>query len=325
MFFSYFYNSSSNQLDHSKTYQQFDFDIFEAAFIGNVSAINDALNNGAKINATCDNADGSIFNEYTPLLISVFAGRLDATKTLIEQGANIHAVTETKQNVLHLAATNGHKDIIEYLFQNKPEEILYILNNTDKNGNTPLHLSTFNKDSFEVTKQLLELGSDFNLKNLEDKSVLECARNLGHEQIVKVIESHIIKELISNRLISIRKHISEKANQGFNFSDSWLLNKAISTHAKISLADGTEKLSPTTESDVWKLLDNTKLSDLEKYLQIKKIYGGTYQAGWFIRSDNTLQFRNEIKDMFEMDTKILESNQISLDHVLIKTIQFNLI
>lgn len=324
MFLVSFFTSNENHENSIIVPQNPDEHLLTASFQGNNQEIINALNNGAKIDITSSCED---FNGYTPLLICTHIGYDKLVKTLIERNANIYAETYTQQNILHLACASGHKNIIEQLFTIKSSEIIELLNKQDKNQNTPLHLSIFNKEFISTTEYLLELGAKTDLKNDKSKSALDCARDVGHTETINLIESSIVKKLISNTLISIRAIISDKAEKGFNFSDSWILNKAISTDSKIIIND-KEKLVPKTESEVFNILDNNHLDDISKYLSIKEKYMVQYQPGWFSRSNDTLDFRISIKNLFLADDSYLTTNKIKSieqSRILEDEIEFDLL
>jgi ankyrin repeat protein len=48
----------------------------------------------------------TIGDEFTPLHFASFNGNIDAIETLVEFGADIHAVNKNKLNMLHVAAQN---------------------------------------------------------------------------------------------------------------------------------------------------------------------------------------------------------------------------
>lgn len=65
----------------------------------------------------------------------------------------------TGNTPLHVAAQNGHYDIVKLLI-----ELSANLNAKNENGNTPLHMSV-NYDYFDCSRALIDAGADPNIKN----------------------------------------------------------------------------------------------------------------------------------------------------------------
>ncbi|KAH9324311.1 hypothetical protein KI387_004489, partial [Taxus chinensis] len=75
-----------------------------------------------------------------------------------------------KQNVLHLAVENEQSDVIRYLLRKKRLEMSELINEPDKDGNTPLHLATI-KDSLQMVNLLLSPSLSRASLNLNVKAV----------------------------------------------------------------------------------------------------------------------------------------------------------
>ena len=69
----------------------------------------------------------------TPLLLSSRQGRLDATRALVESGADINLVDPDRHTPLILALINGHVDVAKYLIEKGAD-----VNMSDKVGRTAL-------------------------------------------------------------------------------------------------------------------------------------------------------------------------------------------
>ena len=69
----------------------------------------------------------------TPLLLSARQGRLDATKALVEAGADVNLVDPDRHTPLILALINGHVDVAKYLIEKGAD-----VNMSDKVGRTAL-------------------------------------------------------------------------------------------------------------------------------------------------------------------------------------------
>jgi len=69
----------------------------------------------------------------TPLLLSARQGRLEATRALVEAGADVNLVDPDRHTPLILAIINGHVDVAKYLIEKGAD-----VNMTDKVGRTAL-------------------------------------------------------------------------------------------------------------------------------------------------------------------------------------------
>jgi len=113
----------------------------------------------------------------TPLAIACRNGSLPVTEWLIKKGADLsRRVAEGScegMSPLMIACVTGHANIVKLLLQYGA-----LVDDRDKNGNTPLHLiagSTF----VDCADVLLQAKIDVNLKNLNGDSALHIAANSG--------------------------------------------------------------------------------------------------------------------------------------------------
>ena len=73
----------------------------------------------------------------TALHLACMCGHLPLVKFLIEQGANVKALTQPGFTPLHIACLSGHLEIAQVLLeQDRP-----ILEQPTKDGHTPLHVA----------------------------------------------------------------------------------------------------------------------------------------------------------------------------------------
>ena len=69
------------------------------------------LQNGADVNAVDD-------SKWTALHLAASGGYVDVAKVLIQNGADVNAVDDRKSTVLHFAALEGQVDVVKVLIQN---------------------------------------------------------------------------------------------------------------------------------------------------------------------------------------------------------------
>ncbi|KAI1172485.1 ankyrin repeat-containing domain protein [Nemania sp. FL0916] len=87
----------------------------------------------------------------TPLHTTAANGAASAVLALMQLGANRSAQDKQGRTALHLAAHNGHDDVVELLLQDIPRgsrtyyrDLLISLHQPDEDGRTPLHLAVNN-------------------------------------------------------------------------------------------------------------------------------------------------------------------------------------
>lgn len=86
---------------------------------------------------------------------------------------------------LHMAAANGHKDLLVYLISQLPEENdvrKKAVNAPNSSGNTPLHWATLT-GSLDCVKVLCEAGADPLLKNSANIDSCYQADCSNHEEV----------------------------------------------------------------------------------------------------------------------------------------------
>ncbi|KAI7902177.1 26S proteasome non-ATPase regulatory subunit 10-like protein [Cokeromyces recurvatus] len=98
-----------------------------AASGGHVDIVDYLLNKGAMINSQDKEAG------WTPLLIAVSAGHTNVVKLLLDKGADPSIENETKQSVLHYAASKNRIDICKVLLEHNAP-----VNQLNKYKQTPL-------------------------------------------------------------------------------------------------------------------------------------------------------------------------------------------
>lgn len=130
----------------------------------------------------------------SPLIGAASLSAGDVAKVLIDAGANINAISIYGANALHWAAYVGLPDIVSILL-NKGADIE---RRCVAFQATPLYWAVhgFGKSNksdkssiVDAAKVLVDAGADINAKNVEHRSVLARAREIGDEGLIRVIES----------------------------------------------------------------------------------------------------------------------------------------
>ena len=85
------------------------------------------------------------------------------------------------ESSLHIAADNGHRDLVDMLLRSGS-----IVDEPDSEGNTPLHRAT-NKRKLDVIQRLLRQGADPNLMNTAGRTPVHIAVSTGSIKIVETL------------------------------------------------------------------------------------------------------------------------------------------
>ncbi len=155
------------------------YDACEAAALGDLSALNAALDRDADL-ISWRSGDG-----WTPLHLAAFFGRDDCAAYLIDNGAPLDAMSTnaTRNMPLHAAlagATNATL-VRRLIFAGADVEA------RGETGIQPLHLAASRGD-LALCDLLLARGADPNAKMDDGTMPAEMARKRGHEELAKHLE-----------------------------------------------------------------------------------------------------------------------------------------
>ena len=112
---------------------------------------------------------------------------------LIQYGANINAVTNSKETPLHAASEYGQPLVAEFLLENGAAIDL-----KEEWGNTSLHYAS-KHGRLEIVTMLVENGANINARARKrlffgGKTPLSYAMDSGHENIIEYLKSKGAKE-----------------------------------------------------------------------------------------------------------------------------------
>lgn len=133
--------------------------------------------------------------KLTPLHYASFRGNLQIIKLLIENSADINALSINGLNMLHKAAQGNKPSIIVYY--NKKYNM--DLNSTDKDSLNALHLATISGMDSSVV-YLLSLGIDPNLQDVNGNTALHYAVKYNHIRIIKKLLQYGAKKNILDKI-----------------------------------------------------------------------------------------------------------------------------
>ncbi|XP_012937566.1 transient receptor potential cation channel subfamily A member 1 isoform X2 [Aplysia californica] len=137
------------------------------------------LDKGANINAVDD-------NQFTPLLLAASKGKLEATKMLINYGADTTFRDRWNRNLFHLLILSN-KVIEDLSGCVKGVKKLYLwLGEKDRNGCTALHYAA-RYGNLSAVSALLSMGASLFSKNFQKQSPFHVAAMYGRRGICKLM------------------------------------------------------------------------------------------------------------------------------------------
>ncbi|XP_035664873.1 serine/threonine-protein phosphatase 6 regulatory ankyrin repeat subunit A-like [Branchiostoma floridae] len=116
------------------------------------------------------------------LHLAVKRGKMKTVGVLVQAGTNRAALDREGRSPLHLAAADGHSELVDLLCL--PE----VLNSPDKDGLTALHLAA-DRGSLTTVRALLDAGADSDVKTPVTKvSPLDMALHNNHQKVADFLK-----------------------------------------------------------------------------------------------------------------------------------------
>ena len=137
-----------------------------AAYMGNKNYVKLLLENGNSP-AYIKNNEG-----LSALHIAAKEGNIDVMRELIKTSPDIYELLDNRgQTALHAAAESGKYNTIRFFFR-RPE-FKGLINEQDKEGNTPINLATIKRHNRVISLLKEGEGLDLNAKNKEGFTTLD--------------------------------------------------------------------------------------------------------------------------------------------------------
>lgn len=137
---------------------------------------------------------------------------LERIKSLIEQGADIHSVSNlNKDTPLHVAAQEGSLSAIQQLL-----DYGAAINALNNDNETPLHLAAY-RNIFDTVKILLERGANTDIKNKFNQTPSALAYNLNQRAMAEYIDSFGQAKKDQGQLDSLIHDNSDILNKALDF------------------------------------------------------------------------------------------------------------
>lgn len=136
--------------------------------------------------------DSQIKEGKTPLMLAAREGDLKVFDVLLKAGADLRKIDQDGWNAMHLAAINGHTEIVKILSAHKQ-----LIDSKIKLGQTPLLLAT-EEGHLETCEVLLKAGANPLTIYEDDWNAMHLAASEGKTKIVKLLLVH--KQLIDSKI-----------------------------------------------------------------------------------------------------------------------------
>ncbi|MBO7641621.1 MAG: ankyrin repeat domain-containing protein [Alphaproteobacteria bacterium] len=158
-----------------------------AVYLGRVKTAEYLLRAGADVNS--QNVHGE-----TPLHFAAYKGNAEMVNLLLENRADINLKQNNGCSSFRIGVERNHFDVVDALLKNSDCEI----NDTDKNGNTPL-LSAASEGLVEMVKKLLSAeGIKTDIKNNKGQNVLTIAVQNDRVEVVELLLNEVFDAKVMN-------------------------------------------------------------------------------------------------------------------------------
>ncbi|XP_042298131.1 DNA-binding protein RFXANK isoform X2 [Sceloporus undulatus] len=113
---------------------------------------------------------------FTPLMWASAFGEIETVRSMLEWGADPHALAKERESALSLASTGGYTDIVALLLDKEVD-----INTYDWNGGTPL-LYAVRGNHIKCVEVLLARGADLTTEADSGYTPMDLAVALGHKK-----------------------------------------------------------------------------------------------------------------------------------------------
>jgi ankyrin repeat protein len=155
-----------------------ELEIWEAAVLGRLELTKEIHNDWGDFIINDYSRDG-----YTPLQLACFFGREEVARYLVENGADVHAVSQNSMTIMpiHAAAAGNHNAIVRLLLEAGADS-----NATQQDGFRPLHAAAQNGNA-ELVRLMLDHKADPTLTTATGQTAADVAMAAGHGDIAALL------------------------------------------------------------------------------------------------------------------------------------------
>jgi ankyrin repeat protein len=152
--------------------------IWDGAALGRLATVEESHRGGGNFILNEYSRDG-----YTPLQLACFFGHEEVARYLVDNGADIHAVSKNPMAIqpLHAAAAGDHLGIVRLLLEAGADP-----NAIQQDSFRPLHAAAQNGNS-ELTRLLLEYGADPELTDDQGRVPRIIAEAAAHDEVAALL------------------------------------------------------------------------------------------------------------------------------------------
>ncbi|XP_063785062.1 diacylglycerol kinase iota isoform X8 [Pseudophryne corroboree] len=133
--------------------------------------------------------------EEQVLVAAVLNGDLDKVTESCKQGASLRIQGPERCSLLHLASMAGHTDIVAYILEHGPEELLEMVDRLT--GETALHKAAF-QGHRQVCQILVDAGACLIKKDAKGRTACDKAQEAGDSDLASYLETCQAKQLLSS-------------------------------------------------------------------------------------------------------------------------------
>ncbi|GAM17870.1 hypothetical protein SAMD00019534_010450 [Acytostelium subglobosum LB1] len=134
------------------------------------------LEHGARVDYMVEQTNDTLAH------VLAFSGTVSDMELITSKGVDINALNILGETALHIAATSGNKDMIDYLVKKRGLDV----NLKSVDGSTPL-LIAVKQHKLSTARQLLELGASPNIGDEEFRFPIHEAAHIGLPKMVMLL------------------------------------------------------------------------------------------------------------------------------------------
>lgn len=151
--------------------------LFQLSLDGDLEGVTASLEAGTNVNAM--DVDGR-----TALMFAAFNGHSEVVLMLLEKGAVLDGRDQMGRTALLYAATGPFPETVRILLDKGAEPNIV---DSGEHFSPLMHAAA--EGNLDVVKILLEAGADLTLKDVDGDDATSFARQAGHMEVVKTLES----------------------------------------------------------------------------------------------------------------------------------------